>query len=361
MAWLAARLAGTRGPPPPARRHPRAGTLEAALDASPVPPSAVAVGSPSPPPVSPSPRGNGGSRAVANDLTAAVGSRYVLPLPPDQWTWRGRAMTPAERAAVEFLTTGRVRSGGTPPAALDVAAPIAVTVAAARITLRRRDLRLLRGERWLNDEIMNAYVALLNARNRRRVAAAAAATVGTPGEPHPPPLRVYCFNTFFYVRLTQGPDRFDYDGVRRWTLKAGVDAAAMDLLLVPVHVGNCHWVLVALDTRSRRVVYLDPLHGADTGGVTATLARWLAAEVAARHGGGSAAEAALGGAATWDVAATTVGGVAAPRQADAGSCGVYVLAMAERLERGAALVFGQRDVRLLRKQMVLDLHDGKVV
>lgn len=275
-------------------------------------------------------------------------------------------MTSAERATVEFLTTGRVRSGGTPPPALDVAAPVAVTVAAARITLRRRDLRLLRGERWLNDEIMNAYVALLNARNRRRVAAAAAAAPAAAAaapatrDGESPPLRVYCFNTFFYLRLTQGPDRFDYDGVRRWTVKAGVDAAATDLLLFPVHVGACHWVLVALDTRARRVAYLDPLHAPDAAGVTASLARWLAAEVAARHAG-TPAEAALGGAATWDVAATTVGGVAAPRQADAGSCGVYVLAMAERLERGAALAFGQRDVRLLRKQMVLDLYDGKVV
>lgn len=275
-------------------------------------------------------------------------------------------MTSAERATVEFLTTGRVRSGGTPPPALDVAAPVAVTVAAARITLRRRDLRLLRGERWLNDEIMNAYVALLNARNRRRVAAAAAAAPAAAAaapatrDGESPPLRVYCFNTFFYLRLTQGPHRFDYDGVRRWTVKAGVDAAATDLLLFPVHVGACHWVLVALDTRARRVAYLDPLHAPDAAGVTASLARWLAAEVAARHAG-TPAEAALGGAATWDVAATTVGGVAAPRQADAGSCGVYVLAMAERLERGAALAFGQRDVRLLRKQMVLDLYDGKVV
>lgn len=279
-------------------------------------------------------------------------------------------MTSAERAAVEFLTTGRVRSGGTPPPGIDVTAPIAVNVAAARITLRRRDLRLLRGERWLNDELMNAYVALLNARNRRRVAARAAAAAaaasptraGAPPPPLPPspPLRVYCFNTFFYLRLTQGPNRFDFDGVCRWTVKAGVDVVATDLLLVPVHVGACHWVLVALDVRARRVAYLDPLHAADTTGVTATLARWLAAEVAARHGG-TPAEAALGVPTAWTVAANTVGGVAAPRQADAGSCGVYVLAMAERLERGAALAFGQRDIRLLRKQIVLDLHDGKVV
>ncbi|GAB0492978.1 hypothetical protein MMPV_004249 [Pyropia vietnamensis] len=382
VAWLHARLSRDGVSSPSGQACQRGGAPEPALGSatdlsvasSLVRTAAAAVDSPSLPVLSTTPAGTVASRTVVVGTTAAEGERHVLPLPPDQWTWRGRRMTPAERAVVEFLTTGRVRSGGSLPPGIDGAAPIAVTVAAARITLRRRDLRRLRGERWLNDEIMNAYVALLNERNRRRVATAAATTAATaaaaahatssgcrrPTPPVPPPLRVYCFNTFFYLRLTQGPDRFDYDGVARWTVKAGVDAATTDLLLVPVHVGTCHWVLVSLDVRSRRVTYLDPLHAADSGGVTSTLSRWLTAEVAARHGG-TPTEAAIGVPAAWTVTANTVDGVAAPRQADAGSCGVCVLAMAERLERGAPLAFGQRDIRLLRKQMVLDLYDGKVV
>jgi len=295
------------------------------------------------------------------------------PLPAAQWTWRGCPMTRTQRQTVEYLTTGRVRDGS-PPAGLK---DIAVTVAVAKITLRRVDLRRLRGSRWLNDEVMNAYVAMLNERNKQRVAAAAAAAAASavvegvtttrskrgkhtasPSDFSARPLRVYCFNTFFYTRLTQGPDGFDYEGVRRWTLKAGVDVVDYDLLLVPVNASAIHWALGVIDMRVRRFAFLDSLHGPDRDGVTATLARWLGAEVASRHGWAHEAALCLH---AWSAGCNAVASVPVPRQLDAGSCGVYVLAMAERLERGVALAFGQRDIPLLRKQMVLDLHDGRLM
>lgn len=291
-------------------------------------------------------------------------------------------MTSSQRASVEYLTTGRVR--GEDAEVTAARPPIEVRVAAARITLRKRDLRRLRGSRWLNDEVMNAYVALINARNRLRVTDAAAAAVVAaevaaataaaaadtddevvcvtdepppPPPPPPPPLRVHVWNTFFFARLTQGPAGFDYGGVRRWTTAAGVDVSALDLLLVPVNLDASHWVLAVADLRGRRFAYLDSMHGPDSSRVIPTLRRWLGAEVAARSGLDAEVGLGLG---AWPVTVNEWGGAPIPRQRDGGSCGVFVLKTAEHLERGAGVDFGQRDVPLLRKQIVLDLSDGRV-
>lgn len=344
--------------------------------------STISIGSPSPtpafPPAAPLSSSYFPLGAVVKREGGGVGDA-ALPPPRREWRWRGRPMTSSQRATVEYLTTGRV-----PGEDADVTAarpPIEVRVAAARITLRRRDLRRLRGSRWLNDELMNAYVALINARNRRRVADAAAAAVEAavasaaaaadtdddvvcvtdapppPPPPPPPPLRVHVWNTFFFARLTQGPAGFDYAGVRRWPTAAGLDVSALDLLLVPVNLDASHWVLAVADLRARRFAYLDSMHGPDSSHVIPTLRRWLGAEVAARSG--LDAELALGLGA-WPVAVNEWAGTPIPRQRDGGSCGVFVLKTAEHLERGAGVGFGQRDVPVLRKQIVLDLQDGRV-
>ncbi|GAB0492285.1 hypothetical protein MMPV_003547 [Pyropia vietnamensis] len=277
-------------------------------------------------------------------------------------------MTSSQRASVEYLTTGRVR--GEDAHVTAARPPIEVRVAAARITLRKRDLRRLRGSRWLNDEVMNAYVALVNVRNRQRVADAAAAAVATaeaaamaaaaaadtddevmcisdapPSPPPPPPSSAAC------------PAGFDYAGVHRWPTAAGLDVSTLDLLLVPVNLDASHWVLAVVDIRSRRFAYLDSMHGPDSSRVIPTLRRWLGAEVAARSGLDAEVALDLG---AWPVAVNEWAGTPIPRQRDGGSCGVFVLKTAEHLERGAAVNFGQRDVPLLRKQIVLDLQDGRV-
>lgn len=310
------------------------------------------------------------------------------------WTWRGRAMTTAQRQLVEYLTTGRVR--GEALAVTAARPPIEIFVASARITLRLKDLRRLRGRRWLTDEVMNAYVACINHRNRQRrlptqLGAASATTVEHSGlentaamaqkgrppvdsllEGHGkfesttaplvafvsrPPLRVHVWNTFFFSRLTQGPDGFDFEGVRRWPVKSGVDVAALDMLLFPVNVDSVHWVLAVINFRSRTFLYLDSMHGTDAAGVLPTLRRWLGAEVASCYGVNAEIKWQLG---DWATEVNAVAGVPIPRQADSGSCGVFVLQTAEHMERQAVLEFGHEHIPLMRKQIVLDLSDGQV-
>lgn len=46
---------------------------------------------------------------------------------------------------------------------------------------------------------------------------------------HPVLCRCHFFNSFFYAKLVgDHQDKYDYQGVRRWTTRASVDIFAMD-------------------------------------------------------------------------------------------------------------------------------------
>ena len=117
---------------------------------------------------------------------------------------------------------------------------------------------------------------------------------------------------------------------------------------MPVHTGNTHWVLVVIDVANRVFRLYDSLSTVDTHGVVDVLRRWLRDEVAARLGGDAVK--------SWNVGewATDLDS-SRPRQADAGSCGVFVLAAADCFALGAPLLFSQKDVPTLRQRIALAL------
>ncbi|KAG8452608.1 hypothetical protein GDO86_004408 [Hymenochirus boettgeri] len=106
-----------------------------------------------------------------------------------------------------------------------------------RLTITRKDLMTLHSLNWLNDEIINFYMNLLMERSNRK---------GLP--------KVFAFNTFFFTKLkTAG-----YQAVKRWTKK--VDVFAMNILLLPIHLG-VHWCLAVIDFRKKSITYYDSMGG----------------------------------------------------------------------------------------------------
>jgi Ulp1 protease family, C-terminal catalytic domain len=250
------------------------------------------------------------------------------------------------------------------------------TIPSAHITLRREDFKRLRGVRWLNDEIINSYVALINQRNvlyRERVAAATASAISKVGDdggagktrqrPH-----TYVFNTYFYTRLmTCG---YDFPGVARWTRRAKVDVTAQDLILIPVNLGNYHWVLTGIDMRNKCFLYLDSMQGRDSSGVVDSLKRWLCDEVADKRGSAQAAKLDVEswivltnqffvwssrGDSCADIVKSRVR-ASIPKQMDGGSCGVFTAKIADCLAIGSNVYFGHPHIKLIRSRMALDLY-----
>ncbi|GAB0488938.1 hypothetical protein MMPV_000151 [Pyropia vietnamensis] len=321
---------------------------------------------------------------------------------------RGRAFAIAEKATINVPTGVHPRVGAFSSCPLSTVesafvdrltrgrddSTIVCSVPAARITLSVGDFRRLRGSRWLNDEVINSYVAMINERSRATVSGGSSGGGGGDssgggdgsgggggggrgGGSRPRggsrnrgvttdrrgnalrskrrPLRVYCFNTFFHTRLAQGARGYDYAGVARWTTKAQVDVLALELILVPVNLSQYHWVLAVVDMAHRRFLYLDSMLEGDGAAVIPSLRRWLADEVCAKHG--ADAMAALG----VDAWPTKVNeGI--PRQRDGGSCGVFTTLFADwlALGLGTPIKFGQADVPILRRRMAIDLFFAKL-
>lgn len=244
-------------------------------------------------------------------------------------------------------------------------------VKCANIKLLSSDFKCLRGYRWLNDEIMNGFVALINERNKAHFAKA-----DETGSARQSPVSVLCgnvpqhndedtsalfarprprthvFNSFFFTRLTG--KGYDYQGVRRWPKRANVTVAELDLIAFPINLDNFHWVLAFIDMRSQQFVYCDSMLGHDSHDVLMNLKRWLKDEVLKTRGAHALA---ILGIDDWPCIENPN---YLPEQKDAGSCGVFSMYTAEYLEAGKRPDFEQKHIRILRQRMAIFLKKNSL-
>jgi len=77
------------------------------------------------------------------------------------------------------------------------------------IEVRVKDLNTLEHGQWLNDEVMNFYMALLQDRNIKRC------------NENADNIRVLLMNTFFFTKLSS--NSYNYKAVKRWTKKDQIE------------------------------------------------------------------------------------------------------------------------------------------
>ena len=87
-------------------------------------------------------------------------------------------------------------------------------VKAFAIPIKRRDIRILIGLEWLNDEIINFYLNLIADKSKNNS--------NLP--------KCHIMSTFFYSRLLDK----GFTGVSRWTRR--VDLFSFDYVLIPIHL-----------------------------------------------------------------------------------------------------------------------------
>lgn len=253
-------------------------------------------------------------------------------------------LLPSETSIVDSITHDRLP------------AEIARAVNKSKSVLTVNDFVNLRPMRWLNDEAMNSFVALVNHRDGllrasfNRVGSSHDEDADDDGMSEgPSPPRAYMFSTYFFSRMVERGGVYDYHGVRNWGRKGNLHLGAVDVILVPIFIDGCHWVLVVINVSSRSFLFYDPMFSATHADYVPALRQWLQDEADQRLGADDVVE--------WDIPAWQVlTDSSLPRQRDGSSCGVFVLAVADCLATGTPATFTQEDVPVLRQRLALSLY-----
>ena len=144
------------------------------------------------------------------------------------------------------------------------------------IDMDRKRFRCLRSRQWLNDEVINYYMGLLQERSDKEAKSASGGATQR---------RVWFASTFFLTKLRE--NGYSFANVRRWTReKRGpgdrilTNVLDVDLIIIPRHFGP-HWTCIVVDVPGRTVTHYDSL-GSEDGTAAADLqcvVHWLCDEV----------------------------------------------------------------------------------
>jgi sentrin-specific protease 1 len=162
-----------------------------------------------------------------------------------------------ERVAVEKLLTGSPSDHKT------------VVVDKFNIDITVGKLVCLRRNTWLNDEVVNFYMAMLQERDARLCSAGD----GTR-------LPSHYFNSFFMTKLLEN-GQYNYGQVKRWSKK--FDVFALDRVFIPINLNNTHWVMAVVYVQKKEIHYYDSMSGSGKRYLDAML-DWLVDEAREKKG-----------------------------------------------------------------------------
>jgi len=205
------------------------------------------------------------------------------------------------------------------------------------IPLTRRDLMSLRDGEWLNDEVINACMELLNRRSQQDGRA-----------------RVYFWNTHFYVRLmaheqNRTQKRYTYANVKRWTKRKKLDVFELDRIVIPVHEG-IHWTCAVVNFSSRTLEYYDS-SDVDNDGCLEGVLQWLKDEALDKRGSAFYHKFCAEVQDEWNLNYAP----RMPKQDNSSDCGVFLLAITEAVGFNFPIEFNCHDMPRLRRQYLLNL------
>jgi Ulp1 family protease len=230
----------------------------------------------------------------------------------------------------------------------------------------------LQPTKWVKDDVINFYVELIRTRHADMLKAALSA-VGMPddfslsaedldADSQLRPLHV--FSSFFWTTLIRrtcdnsgrvvAEEGYCYERVARWT--KNINVFECKALLIPINFGNTHWALAVILPQEPRIFLLDSLRkGVGHTRVSEALLSWLEDELAAKKVPRKFSRSAWRLHRDGELLEFPV-----PQQDNGCDCGVFMLMFAHLAAVLKLPVFGQEDINLLRRKIVLACLDVKL-
>jgi hypothetical protein len=204
------------------------------------------------------------------------------------------------------------------------------------------NIQTLRPEGWLDDVVIDAYLRIIQTRNNNR-----------SNEAH----RIMILSALFYPHLVSTISGYNFNNVTRWLRNINVLEYAK--LLLPILKRGNHWTLAIVDLRDLGIQVFDSIyHPADqtTYDILQHLCRLIGDIVRTKHRErqGEFAEE------RWRLRDT---GPIIPQQTDGSSCGVFVCAYVDLLERNLSPPYNFRnaDVDCMRQGMAAAIMEAGIL
>lgn len=203
------------------------------------------------------------------------------------------------------------------------------TVADAfKIQVTTHDIWTLRHGHWLNDNIIDFYLAMVTERSRSN-------------ETKLP--KSFVFTSHFYTKLEES----GFDGVKRWAKRKGLDVTKVDYIFVPVNRNNVHWCLAVINNKDCRFEFYDSMNGRGTVTLS-NLRDYMYKQTLMTYPDSNPDEL---GYDSYEMLDT----IPCPQQQNDFDCGVFTCKMVEVLSRDKPLSFSQKDMRTIRERMVYEI------
>ncbi len=113
------------------------------------------------------------------------------------------------------------------------------------IDITRAKIACLKPSTWLNDEVINFYMSMLQERN-------------TINSEKLKTKSSHYFSSFFLDRLVAN-GQYSYGNVKRWTKK--FDVFEKDKIFIPVNIMNTHWTMAVVFVQRKELHYYDSMSG----------------------------------------------------------------------------------------------------
>jgi hypothetical protein len=255
-------------------------------------------------------------------------------------------LTPEQRAEVRQIWR---QPGGDEN--FDVVVELPGGAGESKVQVLGKHMHRMNPGQWLYDEVINMYMWLLQMRDNERVHLfnKSRAEGAEPKKPS------HFFNSFFYEKLFGFSGKTaTYKNVKRFAKKVkstGGNLFKLDKIIIPINLGDSHWVLIVAFVQQRRIQYYDSCHGPGDDylkGLKVYLQneaiKWKGDESVPQH---------LLDLEAWDLVPTDR--AATPQQNNGSDCGAFACTIANYTSQNLELRFDCENMVHFRERITYDL------
>ncbi|SCN63454.1 sentrin-specific protease 1, putative [Plasmodium chabaudi chabaudi] len=209
------------------------------------------------------------------------------------------------------------------------------------VPLMYSQIKCLIDSRWLNDEIINFYLSMLQEYNEAGIKS---------GVAYLP--KMFTFSTFFFQSLNFNGS-YNYSKVARWTKRKKIDILEYDLILIPLHVSGNHWTLGAINIKDKQIKLYDSLNMPNRK-FFEYMKRYIVDEVKDKKQINIDIS-------PWTYNPSGLPEEGIPCQENGYDCGVFTCMFAKCLTFNRDFDFSQSDIKEIRLKMVYEISQGHLV